>query len=592
MTLDQAIAFAIVIGTIGLFVWGRLPYDLVAILALLTSVLTGVVPARKAFEGFSEDIVFIVAAALVLSEAVARSGVVETVLHPFLRYLKTEQTQIPVLVGSVAVLSMFSKNVGALAILMPVAAQLSRRTGTSLSAMLMPMSFASLMGGLVTLVGTSPNIIVSQVRQDVFGRPFNMFSFSPVGLAVTGAGVLFLSFGYRLVPRSRRPAATMESAFTIEDYTTEARLGADSPLVGRSVETLEAMSDHEVAVATIIRQRFRRTIPMPETELRADDIVVLEGEPESLERLVARARLKLAGERGSEIARAAETAGVIEGVVTTESILLGQTLQQSDLRERYGLTLVAVSRKGQRITQRLSTVRFRSGDIIVLKGERNRLPDALGDLHILPLAERRIPLGYSHRSILPALILGLAMILVATHVLPIAIAFVGAAAAVVLLRFITIHEAYQHIDWSLLVLLGALIPVSEAVRRTGGTDLLASWLMHVIQLLPSYGALALVLVLAMVITPFLHNAPTVLMLGPVAATLAQHLGLNPDAFLMAVALGAGCDFLTPIGHQCNTLVYVPGGYRFGDYWKLGLPLSILIVLMGVPLIIMVWSLHV
>ena len=590
MTLPQATSFAIILCTVGLFVWGRIPYDLVALMALLAGVATGIVPVRHAFDGFSEDIIVIIATALIISVAIARSGVIETFMRPLLPRLTTERSQVIVLAGAVAFLSMFCKNVGALAIFMPVAMQLSRRTGTSPAALLMPMSFASLLGGLVTLIGTSPNIIVSQIRQQVGGHPFGMFDYAPVGLVIAAAGLVFLGFGYRLVPKGRRAPSSMEAAFSFERYVTETRLGADSTLVGRSVAELEEMGDGDVRVATIIRERFRRYVPRPDWLLEADDVLLLEGEPEDLERIVARGRLKLSGELHGEMARAVDDQSVVEGVVTAGSTLLGRTVGQSGLTARFGLTVLAVSRSGQRISQRLSTLRFRLGDVAVLKGATKTLPEALGELKVLPLAERRVALGMSHRGWMPALILLAAMIVVATHLVPVAIAFMGAAIALLLTRVLTMHEAYESIEWSLLILIAALIPVSQAVRRTGGADLIASGLTHVFSLVPAWSALGIVLVLSMGITPFLHNAPTVLILGPIAATLAQRLHLHSDAFLMAVALGAGCDFLTPIGHQCNTLVYGPGGYRFGDYWRLGLPLSILVVVLGVPMISLVWGL--
>ena len=589
MTLDQATAFGIILCTIGLFVWGRIPYDLVALMSLFAAVVTGLVPARHAFDGFSDDIVIIVAAALLVSAAIARSGAIETLMTPLLRRLRTAQTQVPVLVAAVGLLSVFCKNVGALAIFLPVALQLARRTGTPASALLMPMAFASLLGGLVTLIGTSPNIIVSQVRQDVLGAPFGMFAYTPVGAGIAVLGIAFLSVGFRLVPRGRRAAAGMDAAFTIEDYVTETELPQDSPLAGRPVSELEAMSDGQVSVAAIIRERFRRQVPEPGARLRGGDVLMLEGEPEELERLVARARLRLAGEKGHEAARASGDSSVVEGVVTAQSALLGRTGPQLGFAERHGITLLAVSRAGQRLGQRLSTVRFRQGDVVVLKGATATLPDVLGSLHVLPLAERRIALGTSHRSWLPGLVLVVALLLVGLHVLPVAIAFLGAAIVLLLLRVLSMHEAYATVEWSVLILLGALIPVSQAVRRTGGTDLIAAGLLPLLQAMPPTLALGLILFISMAVTPFLHNAPTVLMLGPIAATLALKLHLNPDAFLMAVALGAGCDFLTPIGHQCNTLVFAPGGYRFGDYWRLGLPLSVLVVVVGTPLIVLVWG---
>lgn len=588
MTLDQALAFAIIAVTIVLFVWGRLPYDLVALAALLASVVVGIVPADRAFDGFSDDIVIIVGSALLISAAVSRSGVVETAMRPLLPYLRTARTQVPVLVGAVTFLSVFTKNVGALAIFMPVALQLARKTGTSPSSLLMPMAFGSLIGGLVTQIGTSPNIIVSKVREDITGQPFGMFDYTPVGLGISLLGLVFLSFGWRLLPHGRKAAGSLDTAFTLEDYTTEARLPPESPFVGRTVAELEARGDGEVTVATVIRERFRRYVPTPEWVLREGDVLLLEGEPEDLERLVARAGLVLAGEKGEKAA--ANDVAVVEGVVTVDSDLVGKTPAQIDLHGRHQVSLLAVSRSGERITQRLNAVRFQPGDVVVLKGGSEALPDALGTLRVLPLAERTIALGRSRRGYVPIVVLGVAMAAVALNLVPVALAFFAAVVVLLLFRVMTMHEAYDTIEWPVLVLLGALIPVSDAVRTTGGTDLIAGWLSNVIQFVPPIGALAIMIVAAMAITPFLNNAATVLMMAPIAASLATNLKLDPDPFLMAVALGAACDFLTPIGHQCNTLVMGPGGYRFGDYWKLGLPLSILVILVGTPLIALVFPL--
>lgn len=590
MTPDQALAFAIIGTTVGLFVWGRLPYDLVAMLSLLVAVLTGLVPMNRAFEGFSDDVVIIIGAALVVSAAIARSGVIESLMHPLLPRLRSEQAQVPVLVWATGLLSMLCKNVGALAIFMPTAMQLARRQGRSPSALLMPMAFASLLGGIVTLIGTSPNILIAKVRQDFSGKPFGMFDYAPVGLTVAVLGFIFLSVGYRLVPRGRRPAGGLDAAFTIEPYTTEVSLPADSAMAGRTVAELEAAGDGEVIVGAIIRERFRRTVPVPGTILRAGDTLLLEGDEDSLERLVARGQLQLA-QIGPAAALDAE-ASVVEGIVTGDSSLLGRTSLEAGLMERHQVDLIALSRNGEGIMRRLARVRFRQGDVVVLRGASKRMSDTLGDLRVLPLAERRIALGSNRRSLLPVLVLLAAMIGAATHLISPGIAFYGAAVTVVLLRFLTVEEAYGSIEWHVLVLLGALIPVSHAVQTTGGTQLIANQLMLILSHVPAVLSLGVVLVITMAVTPFLHNAPTVLMLGPVAGTLASQLHLNPDAFFMAVALGAGCDFLTPIGHQCNTLVYAPGGYRFGDYWRLGLPLSALVVAVGLPMIILVWGLGV
>ncbi len=590
MTLDQALAFGLMAVTIGLFIWGRLPYDLVAVLALLAGVAVGVIPAEEAFVGFSEDVVIIVATALLVSAAVARSGAVETVMQPLLRRMKGPQTQVPVLAGAVTLLSMFTKNVGALAMIMPIAAQVSRRTGTPLSFLLMPMAFGSLIGGIVTLVGTSPNILVSKVREDITGEPFGMFDYTPVGLAVAAAGLVFLSVGYRVLPARRATGGSMEAAFNMEEYSTEARVPEGSSFAGRTVAELEALGEGS-RVATVIRERFRRFVPRPDWELRVGDVLLLSGEPEDLERVVARGGLRLSGEEtGAEAREEDDDTVVVEGVLTADSSLVGRTVAEARLQSAHGLGLLAVSRSGQRLSRRLRRLRLEVGDVLILKAPRDQIAESLGGLRILPLSERDVALGSRKRSWIPLGILALAMLLVGIDLVPVAVAFASAAALMLLLRILTMDEAYHSIEWSVIVLLAALIPVSNAIQDTGGTDLIAAGLEGLLGAIPPLVAVGLMIVIAMAITPFLNNAATVLVMAPIAASLAQRLGLNPDPFLMAVAVGAACDFLTPIGHQCNTLVMGPGGYRFGDYWKLGLPLSVIVILVATPLIAMVWGL--
>ena len=585
MTLDQGLAFGLIGCTVLLFIWGRLPYDLVALLSLVAGVAIGIVPASKAFDGFADDIVIIVASALLISAAVSRSGVVESLMRPILPYLRAPGLQVPVLAGAVMSLSMVTKNIGALAIFMPVALQLGRKTGTPVSRLLMPMSFASLIGGLVTLVGSSTNIIVAKVRTDIVGEPFGMFDFTPVGLGIALIGLAFLAVGYRLLPKDRKPAGSGVS-FSLAAYVTEARLPEGSTQVGATVRELEALGDGDVAVITVIRERFRRYVPGPDWRLRADDVLLLEGEPEDLERLVARAGLELT----EGPAAAGGPVKVAEAVVPSDSPLAGVTVAGADLRDAHGISLLAVSRSDGGVTGRLANLRLRAGDVVVLRGGGDALADALKALRLLPLAERSLSLGHSRRGYIPIVVLGVAMLLLALHVVPVAMGFFGAAVALLLFRVLTMEEAYETIEWPVIVLLGALIPVSDAVRTTGGTDLVAGWMSGLVQYVPPIGAVALLLVAAMAVTPFLNNAAAVLVMAPIGASLAGKLGLNPDPFLMAVAVGAACDFLTPIGHQCNTLVMGPGGYRFGDYARLGLPLSLMVVVVGTGLIALFWPL--
>lgn len=586
MTQPQILAFAILGGMMLLFIWGRLRYDLVAILALLASLAAGTVKPEKAFSGFSDDIIVIVASALVVSAAIAKSGIVETALARVTARVTRVRWQLTVLVSSVTFLSAGVKNIGALAMLMPAAMKMAKKSDISPSVFLMPMAFGSLLGGLITLVGTSPNIIVSRVREQMTGQPFGMFDYTPVGLSLAITGIVFLRFGYRLLPSDRRAAPTMSEALDIQNYRTEAMVAASSPVIGEDAAAFAARNDDEVEIVGIVREEGTKR---PTAPLAEGDTVLLQGDPHALERAIATGGLTLAGQdRAAVTDTAAADVGVIEAVVTSESILIGQAAGRMALHERYGVNLLAIARAGQRMTERLRDTRLRAGDVIVLQGPLDLLPEQLRELGCLPLAERSLRLGSVRRGLVPLGILAVAMGLTAFGLVPVAVAFFAAAAAVMLTGALPPREAYNHVEWPILIMLGALIPVSEALQTTGGTTLIARWLSSVAISLPPWGAIALIMIAAMAVTPFLNNAATVLVMAPIAATFASDLGLSPDAFLMAVAVGAGSDFLSPIGHQCNTLVMGPGGYRFSDYARLGAPLSLLVLIVGVPLIMLTW----
>jgi di/tricarboxylate transporter len=591
MTFEQGLAFAIIGATIALLVWDRIRYDIVAALALLATIACGLVPAKEAFNGFSDQIVIIVASALVVSAAVGRSGVVEWMIAPVVPYMTTTGAQIVVLVTTVAFLSAFMKNIGALAIFIPIAMQIARKTDVPISRLLMPMSFGSLLGGLMTLIGTSPNIIVSRVRSEITGTPFAMFDFFPVGIGLTVVGIAFLVLGWRLLPRTGRSRKPPEELFQVEGYVSEARVPEGSSIIEKSVHDFEVLSSGDVTVAAIIREKFRRYVPTGNWTIYQDDILVLEGDPHALQKVVERAGIELVGNKEIETQEA--TTGELvsmEAVVTTGSPLVGRSLADMRLRQRYQVNVLALSRRSSRTRTRLRRVRFQPGDVVVLQGQEDALPEVFVELGLLPLAERNVQLGAKRHAFIPVVILAIAMAAIAIDFVPATVGFFGAATLLILFRAVSLRDLYNTVEWPIIVLLGCLIPVSDAIRTTGGTELLAGWLSQVGQLLPGYGALAMVMIAAMLVTPFLNNAATVLVMGPVAASLAVQLGLGVDAFLMAVAIGAACDFLTPIGHQCNTLVMGPGGYSFTDYWRLGLPLSVIVVVIGVPLIMLFWPL--
>ncbi len=589
MTTPQILSFALVGGAIATFAWGRFRYDLVSLIVLLIGMAVGVVPVKEAFTGFTSDVVVIIATALIVSAAIAKSGVIESALRPLLSRLKRLRVQVPVMAGATGLLSMLTKNVGALAILIPTALKLGRTEGSSVSALLMPMSFMSLLGGLVTLVGTSTNIIVSQVRQEETGHPFAMFDFAPVGLGLTFVGLIVVSICWPLLPR-RVGRRGLEEVVSTASYSTEATIPDELPENFRTIADLELDKDG-VKLVAIERADGTRTSASPSAPLRPGEVLVLEGNDDALSHLFDRLPLKQA-HHDEEIEKATpkEEIRTVEAVVQPESSLIGTSAARARLQDRHGVKLLAIGRSSQRITERLREVTIRAGDVLLLQSGEQAMPDFLGQSGLLPLAERSVKLGNPRQRYGPIAILAVALVLVAFKVISIAAAFFGAAVLIVVIGSLTMREAYGALEPEVLVLIGALTPVSEAVRHTGGTDLIAHGMAHLLTGAPPMLVLGTLMLTAMLCSPFLHNAPTVLVLGPIAVSVAKQLGLSPDPFLMAVATGAGCDFLTPVGHQCNTLVMGPGGYRFWDYARLGAPLSVMVIVVGTPLIAFFWPL--
>lgn len=592
MTLPQIESLAIIAGMLLLFLSDRLRYDLVGASALSVAALLGVVPSQKVFSGFSSSVVIIIASVLVISRAVAVSGVVEVWTRRVLRYLNSTTLQVGALTTAVTFLSAFVKNVGALGIFMPVAIQAAEQRNRPVSRYLMPLAFGSLIGGTITQVGTSPNILISQVREQVTGHPFGLFDYTPVGLPLSLVAIAFLSLGWRLLPANRRGQRSAEKRFAIEDYTTEVLLPAGSPFVDRTVAELEALSDGTISVAAIIREQAHRYVPRGHWTLFAGDVLVLQGDPTALQPVIDQAKLTLMNaeemrdltRRGKE-----DELETIEAVVGPDSLLIGRTPKSLHLRRTYEVNVLAV-RSSRRTAARLSERRFETGDVVALQGHTSVLNDALERLHLLPLAERNLAIGRRRARYLPLLILAAALFVIGLRLVEVEVGFFVAATVILLLRLITVREAYESIDWPVIVMLGCLIPVGEALKDTGTAAFMADGLTVLAAHLSGPLAVGLILIVSMLVTPFLHHAAAVLVMGPVAAAVAKNLGFGPDPFLMAVAFGAACDFLTPIGHQNSTLVMRPAGYRFGDYWRLGLPLSVLVAVAGTWLIVWWWPL--
>ena len=587
MSTDQIFAFTVIALMMGAFIWGRFRYDLVACCSLLLALALGIVPFDKAFSGFSDDIVIIVGSALMVSAAVARSGIVNVAVKRFFPNLTAMRAQLALLLVSVAVLSAFIKNIGALAIMMPLAFQFARQSGTPASKFLMPMAFAALLGGLMTQIGTSPNIVVSRLRQDITGETFTMFDFTPVGATLTVCGILFMLLFNRIVPERANRSASIEESLEAAAYSSDATVEENSPAVGRSLNEVLRNGDGDVIATAIIRGHVH-IAPLPDVRLAAHDTILMEGTASALDKVVSAAGLTLSGQPIRAGRGESGEISAIEAVVANDSRLIDISARSISLFHSYGINLLAVSRQGERLREKLSEVRLRPGDMVVLQGNIRTLPTLLPELGLLPLAQREILLGERRRAIIPVMVLIAAMAATAFGVVPVATGFFAAAVSMVAFRAVPLREVYGALDGPILVMLAALIPVSDSLRTTGASELIAARLGEIAVHLPPFGALGLILLTAMAVTPFLNNAATVLVMAPIAASFAATLGYRPEAFLMAVAIGAGCDFLTPVGHQCNTLVMGPGGYKFADYPRVGLPLSVLIVIVSIPALLMVW----
>ncbi|MGB5709149.1 MAG: SLC13 family permease [Arenicellales bacterium] len=574
-----------------LFIWNYWRYDVVAGFALVSGVYVGVVPEHEAFHGFGHPAVITVACVLVISQALQASGIVEV----FLRYLAFARrrftTQILANCGITALLSAVMNNIGALALMMPITMRDARKARRPASLMLMPLSFASLLGGLITLIGTPPNIVIATFRAENSGEAFGMFDFTPVGLTVAVAGILFIVFvGWRLLPaRHRHLDQGDEENFQLTPYMTEIRIPAESNLANSTVGALEQMCENDISVVAFIRDGHRRIAPPTSAPLYAGDALILEGDTDALQPLFENPGLV---EAGAEVVASewlnSPDIRVIEAVVMPNSAITGVSMRGLDMHRRFGVNLLAVARESGASRVRLKHVKFRTGDVLLLQGENQALEQMCATLGCLAIKNRGVRITNRRGTILTPSLFALGIAATAIGWVPVHMAFMTVVGALVMLRVISLREAYRSIEWPVIILLGFLIPVGEALQSTGATDLIASGIIGAGNQIPIWLLLGLLIGISMLLSDLVHNTPTAVLMAPIAFSIATGLNLPADAFLMAVAIGAASPYLTPIGHQSNTLVLGPGGYRFSDYWRMGLPLDLVIISVAVPTIIWVW----
>lgn len=601
MTADQGLILGILLASIAMFLWGRWRHDMVALAGLLACVVAGFVRPADAFAGFGHPAVITVACILILSRGLQTSGAVDALVRVVLPSGAGPTLTIGALTGLGALLSAFMNNVGALALLMPVAIQIARRQELPPGQVLMPLAFGSILGGMTTLIGTPPNLIVSGFRDRTGAGTFAMFDFTPVGIVVAAAGIALIALvGWRIVPARKQ---TGFEGFESGAYLTEARVPDGSKADGKTLREIDtALEQADAQVIGLIRNEVRVNAPNPGRTVRAGDILIIEAEAEALAGALSSLGLKLEEARRDEApldeetprktedAPAADEIVLMELAILPGSVLVGRSASDILLRSRYGINLLAVSRQGKRSMARLRSLRFAPGDLLLMQGPPDALAEFATTSGCVPLAERELRIPDRRKAILAGGIMAAAIAGAAFGLLPAAISFAAGVLASMVLRTVPPRSVYEAVDWPVIVLLGALIPVAGAMESTGAAGVLANFLLESIAQGNAIVGLVLILVVTMTLSDLMNNAATAAVMCPIAIGAATQLGVNADAFLMAVAVGASCAFLTPIGHQNNTLILGPGGFRFSDYWRLGLPVEILVVVVSIPMLLLVWPL--
>ncbi|WP_417455628.1 SLC13 family permease [Kiloniella sp.] len=591
MTTDQTFLFVLFGSVFILLIWGKIRYDLVAFGALVVAVIAGFVTPDEAFSGFGHPAVVIIALVLIVSRGLINSGAVELISGLVL----SSNRPLPLHIGIMSVvgsaLSAIINNVAALALLMSLDLEAAEKAKRAAALSLMPLSFATILGGMITLIGTPPNIVIAQYRERVLGESFSMFDFAPVGLCVALAGIIFVALiGWRLIPNRDRPGS-IRSAEDTDLFVAEAQVPKESKSIGSLVRDLYSLAgEHDITVLGLVRRGRRFPGFARYEEIRKDDHLVLEGDPKSIEAFLGSAELDFAGKEKHEYGLTSSSLKLAEAIVPEGARIEGRSSNNLRLLSRHGVTLLGVSRQGKRFRERVRKLRVESGDMLLLLGPEDRLAEVMSWLGILPLAEKQHSVIQRKKASLAiGLFLGAIGLSVAGLVyLPVALA--GCVIAFAALGIVSGREVYESIEWKVIVLLASLIPLGIALENSGGTKLIAELIVAQTAGWPHWGILTVLIVVTMTLSDFLNNVATALIAAPIGLDIANAIGASPDPFLMGVAVAASCAFLTPIGHKNNTIIMGPGGYRFGDYWRMGLPLEILVVTISVPAILFFWPL--
>lgn len=587
---DALIVVLVLMVTVILFIWNFWRYDTVALMSLVSLVFLGQVPATEAFIGFSNPAVITVAGVMIITAAINQSGLVEQVVGLIGPFTKNTILHIALLTVITAVLSAFMNNIGALALMMPIAISSAKSAKLSPSTVLMPLSFASVLGGLCTSIGTPPNLLISSYKEEITGKAFSMFDFSPVGVVVAFICIIFIAvIGWRLIPIRQKSSDDIQEKYPIQDYITEIKIPKNSIIVGMNRYKLEHLINGDFTLLGIIRQREKRLAISHDEILEANDILIIEASHDDLHKLLDEGGLELVGgEIISPESLRADDITTTEAVVPPGSRIEGRCWQRMRIRSRLQVNLLAIARAGRAFTNRLNHVNLNAGDVVLLQGRSETIQENIINLGLVPLAERTINVGFRRKMLVPIITFLCAILLAGLNVTSVAVAFTAAVLILVIFNVIPMRRLYKNIDYSIIVLLAAMIPIGGALQSSGATKIISDTILQVAGTQSPLLIISLLLIVTMTLSDFMNNAATAVVMAPIASSMAQTMHLSIDPFLMAVAVGASCSFLTPISHQNNTLVMGPGGYKFYDYLRLGLPIEIIVLAVGIPMIDWYW----
>ena len=575
--MEITLTLLILLIAIILFATEWIRMDLVSLMVLLAVALTGLVTPEEAFSGFSNPAVITVAAMFVLGAGISYTGAISTLGEHLIRMTGHSQTLMIVsIMGVVAFFSAFINNIGATAVLMPVVITMARKTKLPASKLLIPLAFGSLLGGVCTLIGTPPNILINSLLQQYTGEGFSMFDFTPLGVVLLACGICYMAFfGHKLLPN--RKSGTLTEAYQVKEYITEIEILEGSPLHGRTISQSMLERELNMKVRALLRDRQKYPQPKRNRKLYAGDILFLEGDPEGILKVRKEKGIAVVAERDNPLPDTDKgKIVVVEASLTTTSDMVGKTLRQERFADTHGLRVLAIWRSGAPVVRKVDHVILRFGDVLLLQGSEEKVRH-LGQGHGFLVLGGVDPVSYRPRRAPIAVITIIGVILLSVFgATPIVIAATLGALIMVLSRCLTVKEAYDSIDWPIILMIAGTLPLGHAMQNSGAAELLSNMIIGGVGSFGPWAVLGAVFLITFCLTEVMSHAAAAVLVAPIAYNTAIAMAVSPRPFFMAVAVAASMCFMTPISHQSNALVMGPGGYKFLDYTKVGAPLNIMV----------------